>query len=245
VIEYLPHFRLGDPQAAKIITPRQLLNHASGIDAGDYLVELGEGPDAHRRYVEALARVGQIHAPGRYSSYGNGGFILAGHLMEALTGRSWDALLRQRLAEPLGLIRTVTRVEEAVLTRMAVGSVPDPKRAGHHMATPKLLLPQSAAPAGATLITTVHENLEFAAMHMRRGTAKDGRRVLSETSARAMATRTIGRPAGGGGFGLGWGTSGRPGAVRLSHSGGSNGGIAQLVALPDFGSPMRPSPTPA
>ena len=47
-----------------------------------------------------------------------------------------------------------------------------------------------------------------------------------------MATRTIGRPVGSGGFGLGWGVSGQPGSIRLSHSGGSNGGIAQLVVIP-------------
>lgn len=233
VVHYLPYFKLGDSAAAKLITPRHLLNHTSGIDAGDYLLELGEGPDAHRRYVDALAKVGQIHAPGAYSSYCNGGFILAGHLMEVLSGKSWDTLLRERIIEPLGLVRTVTHTDAAILRRTAIGSVPDPKNPGAHIATPKFLLPKSAAPAGATLITTVEDSLEFAAMHMRRGTSRSGARVVSEMSARAMATRTTGRPVGGGGFGLGWGTSGQPGAVRLSHSGGSNGGIAQLVALPD------------
>jgi len=235
VVDYLPKFTLADRAAAKAITPRHLLNHSSGIDAGDLLLELGEGPEAHRRYVEALAAVGQIHAPGRYSSYCNGGFILAGHLMEAISDRGWDVLLRERLARPLGLTRSVTDSDEAILQRTAIGSVPDPNDPNGHTATPKFLLPKSAAPAGATLITTVADNLEFAAMHMRRGTSKSGSRVLSEASARAMATRTIGRPVGGGGFGLGWGTSGSVGAVRLSHSGGSNGGIAQLVALPDAG----------
>jgi CubicO group peptidase (beta-lactamase class C family) len=67
VATYLPHFRLADPRAATEITVRQLLNHSSGIDAGDYLLELGEGPAAHRRYVERLATVEQIHAPGAYS----------------------------------------------------------------------------------------------------------------------------------------------------------------------------------
>jgi CubicO group peptidase (beta-lactamase class C family) len=233
LISYLPRFRLVDAAAAKVITPRQLLNHASGIDAGDLLLELGEGPDAHRRYVEALAAVGQIHAPGKYSSYCNGGFILAGHLMEVMAGQGWDVLLHERLARPLGLSRTVTDSDEAILHRTAVGSVPDPRVAGGHAATAKFLLPKSAAPAGATLITTIRDNLEYAAMHLRRGSSRTGARILSERSAAAMATRTIGRPVGPGGFGLGWGVSGRPGAVRLSHSGGSNGGIAQLVALPD------------
>jgi hypothetical protein len=73
----------------------------------------------------------------------------------------------------------------------------------------------------------------FAALHIGRGTGANGARILTDASAGAMAARTIGRPSGGGGFGLGWGQSGRPGETRLSHSGGSNGGIAQLVVLPE------------
>jgi CubicO group peptidase (beta-lactamase class C family) len=237
VATYLPHFRLADPRAATEITVRQLLNHSSGIDAGDYLLELGEGPAAHRRYVERLATVEQIHAPGAYSSYCNGGFILAGHLAEHLTGRPWDRLLADRLIAPLGLERTVTHTDEAILHSTAVGSVPDTVRKGGHRAAAKFLLPKSAAPAGATLITTVRDNLAFAAMHIGGGQGRTGARVLSDRSARAMATRTIGRPVGSGGFGLGWGVSAAPvsGGGTLSHSGGSNGGIAQLVALPAAG----------
>ncbi len=233
IIEYLPHFRLRDAEAAKAITTRQLLNHSSGMDAGDLLLDLGEGPAAHRRYVEVLATVGQIHRPGAYSSYCNGGFILAGHLLEHLSGTDYHTLLGNRIIAPLGLDRTVTDTDDAILRQTAVGSLPDPSRPGHYRATPRFHLPKSAAAAGATLITTLRDQLGFAAMHIGRGVGRNGRRVLSEASAAAMATRTIGRPVGAGGFGLGWGQSGRPGEVRLSHSGGSNGGIAQLVVLPD------------
>jgi CubicO group peptidase (beta-lactamase class C family) len=235
LIAYLPHFRVADAEVTRTLTAKHLVNHSSGIDAGDLLLEVGEGPEAHRRYVEALATVGQIHQIGKYSSYCNGGFILAGHLLEFVSKKGWDVLLRERLIGPLGLSRTVTDSDDAILQRTAIGSVPDPNNPGSHIPTPKFLLPKSAAPAGATLITTVNDNLEFAAMHLRRGTARSGARVLSEASAKAMATRTIGRPGGGGGFGLGWGTAGSAAAPRLSHSGGSNGGIAQLVLYPEAG----------
>jgi CubicO group peptidase (beta-lactamase class C family) len=235
LIQYLPDFKLGDQAAARIITVRQLLNHSSGIDAGDLLLDLGDGPESRRRYAEVLAGVGQIHAPGAYSSYCNGGFILAGYLLERLTGQSWDQLLHDRIITPLGLRRTVTSTDDAVLFRTAIGSVPDPANPEQLIPTAKFLLPKSAAPAGATLITTVADNLAFAMMHARGGMAPNGTRVLSEKSTRAMATRTIGRPAGGGAFGLGWGVGGRPGATRLSHSGGSNGGIAHLALLPEAG----------
>lgn len=228
VESYLPHFRWAGGQ----VTVLQLLNHASGFDAGDLLLELGEGPAAHRRYADILMGVGPIHRPGAYSSYCNGGYILAGHLVEFLTGKSYDQLLHERVIAPIGLTRTCTSADDAILHRTAVGSLPDPTSPAGHRATPKFLLPKSAAPAGSTLITTLADQLEFAAMHIGGGLGPRGRRVLSERSAKAMATATIGRPVGGGASGIGWGLREQSGEIRLAHSGGSNGGIAQLVVYP-------------
>ncbi|MEZ4584877.1 MAG: serine hydrolase domain-containing protein [Gemmatimonadales bacterium] len=234
VVRYLPRLRFADAEATRQITTRQLLNHSSGLDAGDFIMDLGEGPLAHTAFVEAMSGLGQIHRPGAYSSYCNGGWVLAGHLLETLSGKSWHQLLEERVIRPLGLERTFAYAEDGILFGSAVGGVPDPKRPGEHMATPKFLLPKTFAPAGATLITTVEDNLRFARLHMRGGTSLGGTRVVSEGSARAMATRTIDHPSGpASGFGLGWMLSTLDGRTMLSHGGGSNGGRAQLAAVPD------------
>lgn len=238
LIGYLPHLRFGDPTVAAQLTTRHLLNHSSGIDAGDFILDLGEGPAANRLFVEAMAKLGQLHPPGRYSSYCNGGWVLAGHLAETLTKKSWHQLLTERVIRPLGVTRTFTDAEDGLLYGAAVGSVPDASRPGFHMATPKFLLPKTFAPAGATLLTNVRDNLTFARMHLAGGVAPNGTRVISEKSARMMATRTIDHPSGPAtGFGLGWAHSTADGRVTLSHGGGSNGGRAMLVAVPgaDFG----------
>lgn len=234
LVRYLPALRFADPEATRTIATRHLLNHSSGLDAGDFILDLGEGPAAHRAFVEAMASLGQIHRPGRYSSYCNGGWVLAGHLLETLTGKSWHRLLLERVIRPLGLERTFPYAEDGVLFGVAVGGVPDPGRPRSHMATPQFLLPKTFAPAGSTLVTTVEDNLQLARMHQRLGLAADGTRVLSERSARAMATRTIDHPSGSAsGFGLGWAHSTLGGKVQLSHGGGSNGGRAQLAAVPE------------
>lgn len=233
LIEYLPHLKFGDMDVARRITTKHLLNHSSGLDAGDYIEDFGEGPSANRLYVDALAKIGQIHPMGKYSSYNNAGWVLAGHLVETLTGKSWHRLLEERVIRPLGATRTYPDAEDGVLHGMAVGSVPDPKKPGEHMATPKLLLPKTFAPAGATLVPTLEDNLLLARMHMRVGVAPNGTRVISERSARAMQTRTIDHPSGpASGYGLGWGHSTGTGQVTLSHGGGSNGGRALLVVVP-------------
>jgi CubicO group peptidase (beta-lactamase class C family) len=233
LIEYLPHLRFADSSVTRRITTRHLLNHSSGLDAGDYILDFGEGPAANRLYVEALARIGQIHPLGAYSSYCNAGWVLAGHLVEFLTGKSWHRLLTERVIKPLGATRTFTDAEDGALYGVAVGSVPDPSRPGEHMATPKFLLPKTFAPAGATLLTTLEDNLLLARTHMGGGIAPNGTRIISAKTARAMATRTIDHPSGpASGYGLGWFHAAPGGQVTLSHGGGSNGGRATLVAVP-------------
>jgi CubicO group peptidase (beta-lactamase class C family) len=159
--------------------------------------------------------------------------VLAGHLLEHLTGKSWHRLLEERVIRPLGATRTYADAEDGVLHGAVVGSVPDPNRPGFHLATPKFLLPKTFAAAGATLLPTLHDNLLFARMHIRGGVAPNGTRVISEGAARAMATRTVDHPSGPAtGYGLGWGHAMPGGRVTLSHGGGSNGGRAMLVVVP-------------
>ena len=42
-------------------------------------------------------------------------------MIEKVTGKTWDAAVRERLFTPLGLTHTVTLPEEALLFRAAVG----------------------------------------------------------------------------------------------------------------------------
>ena len=234
LIEYLPHLKFTDPEVTRRLTTKHLLNHSSGIDSGDFIADFGEGPCANRMFIDAMGKLGQLHPLGAYSSYNNGGWILAGHLMEQLTGKSWHALLEERVIKPLGATRTFPYAEDGVLYGAVVGSVPDPGKPGQHMASPKWLLPKTFAAAGATLLPNLHDNLLFARMHMKYGVAPNGKRIISEKLARAMQTRTIDHPSGPAtGFGLGWFHATPGGRVTLSHGGGSNGGRAMLVAVPD------------
>ena len=115
VVKLLPEAPI-DPR----ITVRHLLTHTSGID-GDVFTDTGRGDDCLERYVALLGDVDRLFEPGTAYSYCNAGYALLGRIIEVLDGRIWDESLRQRLIEPLGLTRTVTLPEEAILHRAAVG----------------------------------------------------------------------------------------------------------------------------
>src|SRR5439155_14705543 len=79
----LPEFRVADDKATERVTVRQLLDHTSGID-GDFFEDTGRGDDCVERYVAACSGLGQVFEPGRFFSYCNAGFVVAGRLIEAV-----------------------------------------------------------------------------------------------------------------------------------------------------------------
>ncbi|GHC83137.1 hypothetical protein GCM10007079_23980 [Nocardiopsis terrae] len=132
IAEVLPELRLAEPGPAAGLTVRHLLNHTSGID-GDVFTDTGRGDDVLERYVAELAGAVVIHPLGATFSYCNSGFPLLGRVVEKVTGLTWDEAMRERLFTPLGLTRTGTLPEEALLHGAALGHVvglPDPYTLG-------------------------------------------------------------------------------------------------------------------
>ena len=231
VIEVLPELRLADPEVAKAVSMRHLLNHTSGID-GDVFTDTGRGDDCVEKYVALLAEQQQNHPLGATWSYCNAGFVLAGRVIEKLTGLTWDEALKQRIYAPLGLKHTATLAEEVLLHRAAAGHVDvtsDPVLA------PVWQLPRSLGPAGL-ICSTPADVLAFARMHLTGGLAADGTRVLSEQSARAMTELEADLPdkdSLGDSWGIGWIRFGWGGHRLVGHDGNTIGQAAFLRVLPD------------
>lgn len=235
LVEVLPDLQLSDPDVAKQVTMRHLLTHTSGID-GDIFTDTGRGDDVLERYVAALTDAPQNHPLGATFSYCNSGFVLAGRVIEVLTGKTWDAVLRERMIEPLSLARTSTLPEEAILQRAAVGHItPDPEQPSHPVTT--WLMPRSLGPAGL-INATAAETTEFAALHLRDGVARDGTRLLSAESTAAMQSEQTELPdkySLGDSWGLGWIRFGWQGERLYGHDGSTFGQNAFLRVLPGQG----------
>ncbi|WP_406135729.1 serine hydrolase [Streptomyces sp. NBC_01089] len=232
VSDVLPELRLSDPRALEQLTVRHLLTHTSGID-GDIFTDTGRGDDCLRGYVDQLVTAAQIHPPGVTFSYCNSGFVLAGRIVEKLTGMSWDSAVKERLCSPLGLTHTVTLPEEALRFRTATGH--DAEGGQDPRPVPVWGLPRSAGPAG--LITaSAADVLAFARMHLAGGTAADGTRVLSERAAHAMTEKQVDLPdvhTLGDSWGLGWIRFDADGHRMLGHDGNTIGQSAFLRLLPE------------
>jgi dipeptidyl aminopeptidase/acylaminoacyl peptidase/CubicO group peptidase (beta-lactamase class C family) len=234
VADVLPELRLADPDVTKQVTMRHLLTHTSGID-GDVFTDTGRGDDCVEKYIALLADVAQNHPLGVTWSYCNSGFVLAGRVIEKLTGAIWDSAMKDRLFTPLGVTRTVTLPEEALLHRTAVGHVSE--GGGEPARAPVWTMPRACGPAGL-INATVADVLGFARLHLTGGLAADGSRLLSESSAAAMADLQAELPEKhtlGDSWGLGWIRFGWGGRRLIGHDGNTIGQSAFLRLLPDEG----------
>ena len=234
VVTYLPEFHLATPDTADGIRVRHLLTHTNGIDA-DLLFVDTNGPGAIEGYLMALGRhCGVLFEPGRYVSYSNGGMIVAGRLLEAMTGMAYADLLEREVFAPVGMEDSCTSAEKAILRSTAVGHFLDPA-AHHERRTDLFKLPDSWAPAGATPIGTIADLLAFARTHLTGGLAASGRRLLSAESIGRMHEvwhdmRTPNVPP----MGLGWLLTPFGSTTVLSMSGASPGGVAVLAVVPEL-----------
>ncbi|WP_458687856.1 serine hydrolase domain-containing protein [Nocardia tengchongensis] len=233
LLEVLPTLRLADPDATRRITMRHLLTHTSGID-GDTFADTGRGDDCLERYLPGLAELAPIHPLGAIWSYGNTGFILAGRVIEVLTGMTWDAAMADLLFAPLGSSRIVTLPEQAILHRAAVGHLPGPDGAPCRVAS--WSFPRCAGPAG--LITaTARDVIAFARLHLDHGVTADGQRLLSEELVGQMQAEQAVLPGpelwpGLDSWGLGWFRLDWNGQRVIGHDGGTIGQSALLRVLP-------------
>lgn len=119
VERYLPGLVTGNGNDGRAITVRQLLNHTSGLF--DYLADqeyyqrymLGEGYLQHRydtltpeQRVKVALSHAPLFAPGVRHEFSNTNDVLAALIVEKVGGRSYEAEVRRRIIEPLGLRAT-------------------------------------------------------------------------------------------------------------------------------------------
>ncbi|NUT47318.1 MAG: beta-lactamase family protein [Saccharothrix sp.] len=228
MVRYLPEFTLGDT-----ILVRHLVSHTNGIDA-DLFFPDAKGRDALKAYVSGLAdSCGTLFEPGEQLSYSNGGMIVAGRLLEVVTGLPFHELLKREIYTPVGMTDSSTSAEEAILRSTAVGHFLD---LGTMEARPTgmFTLPDTWGPAGGTPIGTVADLLAFGRTHLAGGVSPSGARVLSAESTALMQQvsfdmATPNTPP----MGLGWVRYPFGDTTVLAMSGASPGGVSILCVVPE------------
>ncbi|MGW6460768.1 serine hydrolase domain-containing protein [Streptomyces sp. NPDC055078] len=219
--ELLPEFAVADEELTKSVTIRHLLTHTSGID-GDLFLDTGRGDDCLEKYTAACRELTAIHPLGATQSYCNSGFSMLGRLIEHLTGKTWDAALREQIIDPLGLTHTVTLPEEVLRRSAAAGHLADGS------VTPSWGLMRSAGPAGV-ICARASDVVRFGLAHLSGGLLR-GPEVMWEPHVALPGPLPFVSE-----WGLGWMLDTVGGHRVISHGGNTIGQSAMLWVVPELG----------
>ena len=232
---YLPDFEVGDHHARDTVTVRDLLRHASGFD-GDVFIDTGRGDDALPRYMQEIADLPQIAAPGTIWSYSNSGFSILGRLVEVVRDTVFETALKDRLLTPLGLQHSVVFPEEVIPHPNAVGHEPDPENPDQLRVSDPWGLYRSCGPMGASLVASAGDVLRFALLHLDGGVAADGTRLLSAdivAAAQQPQITLVDDTVLGEAWGLGWILDHFGDVSVIGHDGNSLGQNAFMRVAPE------------
>ena len=176
------------------MTVEHLLLHTSGLGSRSSAIYRAEQVRLRsislRRMVSNAARVPLFEDPGTRWRYGISTTIL-GRLVEVWSGMPFEAFLRQRVFEPLGMTDTVFRVDPPRAHRFGPAYRPGPD--GELRPYAIEAVPFTEQPTliegGVGLVSTVRDYLRFAQMFLNGGEL-DGVRVIEPET---VATMTVNR----------------------------------------------------
>lgn len=125
LIDHLPDFK---KDASGKITIRQLLSHTAGITGEGRIPDLIDIEKKHytrRQLFDCIAERDLVFEPGRGHEYSNFGYSLLGLLIERVTGKTYDEVLKERICAPAGMKDTLSDVNAEPIAKRAVGYTHD------------------------------------------------------------------------------------------------------------------------
>jgi len=233
VVNYIPSFKLHDPSASKLMTPKDLVTHRSGLPRHD-LIWYNNDELSRKELVEKLAFLEPNESFRSKFQYNNLMFLTAGYLIEYLTDKSWEDAVSERILAPLGMERTNCSVFD---------SQKDPDFALPYREKEKKIerIPfrtiDLMGPAGS-INSSVLEMSKWLIVNLNGGKIGDEQIInpitLSEIHSPQMTTgATMERPEiSPASYGLGWFVDTYRGHLRVSHGGAIDGFNANVVFFP-------------
>ena len=223
VIDIIKDFRMYDPYVTADIEIRDLLTHKSGLHTfgGDHLWLGGY----HSR-EEIMSRIRYLKPKESFRSkyqYQNLMFLAAGMVVETVTGKSWDDVLRERILDPLGMKESFTRFSDRKNAKNI--AICHEICNGVFKVRPFDNV-DGVAPAAA-INSNVIEMVKWMRLNINQGII-DGKRLLKTSTMREMQRNHFY------GYGLGWGTGYYSGHRYISHGGGLTGMQSLQFMIPEI-----------
>jgi CubicO group peptidase (beta-lactamase class C family) len=246
VINYLPAFAMSDPYVTHELTIRDLLVHRSGLGlgAGDLL---WWPPSTYNR-KEIARRIRYIPLSTSFRSayaYDNVLYLVAGEVIEAVSGKSWEDFVRTRILAKVGMTDSDVRHSGATEGGNVAGThaeVNDTVRPVDPFAS------DNTNPAGG-IMSGAADMAKWLIVQLDSGRVADGSRLFSPASAKQLWREVTPTPTGEvpagmqalahlrptvSGYALGLGVRDYRGHILRQHTGGLPGYLSKVAMIPDL-----------
>ena len=249
VLKHLPEFRMHDAAVTQMMTVRDLLVHRSGLPlgAGD-LMYFPQSSHVAADVLKALPYLKPVRGFRTGYDCDNILYLVAGVLIERVSGMGWDRFVEERILAPLGMT-------DAVASR---GALRTDNVAGRHarLGPPvrgigKLEVVQPdegpAIDAAGGINASVADMAKWLQVQLDQGKLPNGKRLWSPEQAQEMWTPATITSASGGptpdnparpilqAYALGWFVQDYRGMRMIQHSGGLTGQVTYSALLPSRG----------
>jgi CubicO group peptidase (beta-lactamase class C family) len=246
VTDRLPGFQMYDPWVTREMTIRDLLVHRSGLGlgAGDMLMV----PRGSISRAEAVKRLRFIKPATSFRSgyaYDNVLYMVAGQLIEAVSGQTWENYVHEHVLVPAGMTTSTSDSDRRFATANRAYPHARPGRV-RGTGTLQLLderdeLGRAAAPAGGLSISA-NDMAKWLNLQLAHGKLPSGERLFSEAAHAAMWKPEVLQPNGPlpdslklaepmfQAYALGWGIRDYRGVKIVTH-GGAVLGFQSVVTL--------------
>jgi CubicO group peptidase (beta-lactamase class C family) len=239
VLKYLPDFQLYDPVVTRKITIRDLLCHRSGLGtwAGD-LVWWGS-TYTRENMMERIRFIEPIDDFRTTYHYNNLMFLVAGQIIPAVTGSSWDDFLKEQIFLPLQMRNTSTSINDLDFS----GNVAMPHTVrNNEVVTVPYVNVDISGPAGSINSSTT-DLVNWLQLQLARGSYY-GKQLIREEIINETRKSHIMVPVTDKArkvnphtqlttYGLGWFLKDYRGRLLVDHTGGLDGMYSYLGFMPD------------
>ena len=242
VIQYIPEFKMYNDYVTNEFTIRDLLTHRSGLGlgAGDLMI----WPDGHNftpkdiiKNIQYLKPVSGFRA--KYD-YDNLLYVIAGEVIERVSGKSWCEFVETRIMNPLQMNNSAASWNRLKDTTNTI--VPHVPTNGKLEIIKRYTNPIFDAAAG--IYSSTNDMSKWAIAQLKKGKygTNDQSRLFSEDVHKEMWSPQTILPNSGmkpyncnfKSYGLGWQLSDINGHLQVSHTGGLDGIVTQTILFPEI-----------
>ncbi len=242
VIDYLPWFQMSDPYVTREMTVRDLLVHRSGLGLGAGDLLWWPASTYNRKEIAQRLRYLPLATSFRSAyAYDNVLYLVAGEVIEAVSGRSWEDFVQSRILAKVGMTSSNVRHSDATK--------------GGNVATPhapvdgkvRAIAPfdsDNTNPAGG-INSNAEDMAKWLLVQLAEGQLADGSALIQPATARQLSTLVTPIPIGPGqpelrelrpsfnGYGLGLALRDYRGHKLATHTGGLPGYVSKVAMILD------------